>query len=436
MRKSLIVGILKESRNHRERRAPLTPSDVKWLVDRKIEVEVESSPRRIFKDEDYRRSGGKILDKLDKAALIVGIKGPDPDKIRRNRVYMVFSHTIKGQPYNMPLLEKLLESGATLVDYEKIVDPHGRRIVSFGRFAGITGIVDSLFYLGKKLKWKGIDNPFVQLKPSWEYRSLDQVKQDMRKIDKIIRRKGFDGGISPFIIGIIGHGNVSKGVQEALGSLNPVEIHPHDMSRFIRHQKYMHNEIYKIVFLREEKFRTGNRKGFYFEEYIERPDRFESNLDKYLAHLNMLINASYWDKRYPRMVTKPMVKKLCRNRNFRLEFIGDISCDIGGSIEFTHKTTTQDNPVFTYDPEKDKYTDGYKSEGITVLAIDNLPSELPEDSSEHFSGLIRDYVYQIAVHGAKDITNHAAIPREIRQAVITQGGRLAESCLYLKKQLS
>ena len=436
MRKNLVVGILKEEKNHRERRAPLTPSDVKWLVNREIDVEIESNPDRVFADDEYRKSGGKVLDRFNRASLLVGIKEPPTDKIQRDKVYMIFSHTIKGQPHNMPLLKRFVENDVTLIDYEKIVDTHGRRVVSFGRIAGICGVVDSLFYLGKKLKWKGIDNPFTSLKPSWKYRSLERLKQDMEKIGRIIQDKGFDSRLAPFIIGITGHGNVSKGVQEALESLSPVEIHPRDISNFIRYRKYARNEIYKIVFLREEKFRARNEKGFYFEEYIEHPDSFESNLDGYLAHLNMLIHASYWDGRYPRMVTKAMIKKLYRNKDFRLEFIGDISCDVNGSIEITHKTTTQDNPIFTYDPEKDTYADGYEFDGITVLAIDNLPAELPEDSSGYFSTLIRDYVYQIAVHGVKDITKHVAIPRELRQAVIAEEGKLAESYQYLKKHIT
>jgi len=107
-----------------------------------------------------------------------------------------------------------------------------------------------------------------------------------------------------------------------------------------------------------------------------------------------------------------------------------------GSIEFTHKTTSPDNPAYTYDPKKDAYVDGFKREGVTVLAVDNLPAELPKDSSKDFSSLIRDYVYQIAAHGACDITDHAAIPAEIRKAVIVQQGRLTKSYRYLKKDLA
>ena len=296
-------------------------------------------------------------------------------------------------------------------------------------------MVDSLYYMGRKLNRNGIDNPFGGLKPAWKYRSHEELKKGMAKVGRNIRRGGFSRKITPFIIGITGHGNVSRGVQEVLEGLHPIEIHPRDMTKFIRRQKYMKNEIYKIVFLREEKLRAKEKKNFYFEEYLKHPNRFESNLDKYLTHLNMLIHTSYWDRRYPRMVTKEMVKKLSRKKNFRLQFIGDISCDVGGSIEITCKTMSPDQAVYTYDPKKNAYTDGCETDGITILSVDNLPAELPKDSSEYFSGLIRDYVYQLAAHGVKNITEHAAVPGEIRRAVIAQEGLLPRPYRYLKKHL-
>jgi len=133
------------------------------------------------------------------------------------------------------------------------------------------------------------------------------------------------------------------------------------------------------------------------------------------------------------MVTKNMLKDMYRKKKFRLGFISDISCDVGGSIEATYKTSTRNAPVYRYDPVLDSYKRGYKGAGIPILAIDNLPTELPKDSSEHFSKMIREYVYQVALHGAMDVTQHAALPREIRQSVVSQGGELTESYSYLQR---
>jgi alpha-aminoadipic semialdehyde synthase len=431
MRKSLVVGILKEDDSKHELRVAISPQDVRWLIERGIEVEVQTSRKRIFKDEQYRKTKATIVKKFKNASLLVGVKEPKLGSLLRNKIYMVFSHTIKGQPYNMPLLREFIRKRITLIDYERIIDTFGRRLVYFGRFAGICGLVDSLYYLGKKLEWQGIRNPFLSIKPAYKYNSLDRLKEDFNRLYNRIKIEGFNKRISPFVIGITGHGRVSLGVQEILTLLKPKEIHPKDMDRFIRRKKYIRNKIYKIVFHREEKFRSKNGSGFYFEEYLRNPKKFESNLDIYLPYLNILLHTSYWDSRYPRLVTKEMVNRLY-NGKFRLEFIGDISCDIAGSIEMTYKSTTIVNPVYTYCPKIQKYYEGYKHKGITILARDNLPVELPEDASEHFSKLLRDYIYQIAAHGVRDIVDHIAIPREIRNAVITQDGKLTENYKYLK----
>jgi alpha-aminoadipic semialdehyde synthase len=433
MRKSLVVGILKEMKAG-ESRSPLTPSDVLWLRKRKIKVEVESSPGRVFKDSEYSKHGAKVVKKFEKASLLIGIKEPDVFNLCSDKIYAVFSHTAKGQAKNMPLLKESKRKKITLIDYEKIVDSYGRRLVFFGRFAGICGTANSLYLLGKRLEWEKIRNPFVMLKPTSSYDSLTSLKKSMASVGEFIRKKGLPRKTLPFIIGVTGHGNVSKGINEMLEPLCPIEIHPKDMKKFVRHQKHMHNRVYKIVFYREEKLRSKKRKGFYFEDYLAYPRRFESNLDTYLPHLNLLLHGSYWDKSYPRLVTMKTIHRLY-GKDFRLKFIGDISCDVNGSIELTYKTTTVDAPTFTYDPEKDQFIDGYESNGITILARDNLPTELPKDASRDFGVNVREYVYQIAAHGVRDITNHVAIPKEIRQAVIVQGRRLTKPYGYLKKYL-
>jgi alpha-aminoadipic semialdehyde synthase len=434
MRKHLIVGILRETKGF-EHRAPLVPSDVEWLVDRGVKVEVESSSNRIFKDQEYKKNGARIVKKIEEASLLAGIKEPRVHELHSRKIYLVFSHTAKGQKQNMPLLKSCLKKNITLIDYEKIVDLYGARLVYFGRFAGICGMVDSLHYLGRKLDWKGIANPFSLIKPAYRYDSLDILKETLLEINEYIRKKGFPDELSPFVIGITGHGNVSRGAQEILDLFRPVEIHPRNMMEFIKHQKKQRHRVYKMVFLREEKFRSREGRGFYFEEYLRNPKKFESNMDLYIPYINILIHTAYWDNKFPRLVTKKMINDLSKKEPFRLEFIGDLSCDIKGSIEITYKSTSPDKPSFTYDPGRKRFIDGHKSKGVTVFAVDNLPAELPGDASDDFSGLIRDYVYQIAVHGINDITNHMAIPAEIRNAVVTQNGRLTKNSGYLKKYI-
>ncbi|RKY42510.1 MAG: hypothetical protein DRP85_02530 [Candidatus Makaraimicrobium thalassicum] len=433
MKKSLVVGILKESEDRGERRAPLTPSDVRWLVEKGIEVEVVSSDFRIFKDNDYFKAGARIVKRIKKASFLVGVKAPDPADILSGKIYMIFSHATKGQNNNIHLLKEFLRKDVTMVDYEKITDRNGKRLVYFGRFAGICGLVDSLHYYGKKMKNRGIKTPFLQLKPCWKYGSIEDLKRAVERAGKRVREEGFPGKLTPFITGIIGHGNVSCGIQEILGLMNTVEVHPGEIKRFVRQKRYDNKKIYMMVFKKEERLRSMKGKKFCPEEYFKHPDMFESNLDRYIPKLNMLMNAGYWNVSYPKLVTRDMIKDLYKKKDFRLEFIADISCDIDGAVELTYRTTTRKKPTYTYAPVKDIYRDGYKDRGITLLAVDNLPTELPKDSSDSFSKLIRGYVYKIAAHGTVDIGRHIAIPREIRGAVVTQNAELMKHYQYLKK---
>lgn len=433
MRKPLTVGILAETKNKWERRAPLTPKDVAWLIQRNIPVEVLSSSLRIFNDDSYKRAGAQIVNKFQKAQFILGVKEPIPSELLPGKVYFLFSHTIKGQSHNRPLLKDALKKKITLIDYECLKDKNGHRLAYFGRFAGVCGMIDSLHHLGKRLEVLKIKSPLIKIKKTLDYRSLRIAKQQLFRVAEEIREKGFPKELSPFVVGVTGHGNVSDGVQEILEVFRPVEVHPKDMNAFTKAKKTNRKQIYKIVLLREEKLRSKNMNGFYFEKYIKHPENFESNLDKYLPYISILVNCSYWDKRYPRLVPETMVRKLYSKKDFRLRFIGDISCDKNGSIEITKKVTDPENPVFIYNPKNMIVRDGFEGKGIAVMAVDNLPAEFSEDASDEFSSMVRDYVYQIALHGAADVTNHHALPKEVREAVIAEGGMLTKPFLYLSK---
>ncbi|MFQ5963776.1 MAG: hypothetical protein ACE5KZ_05780 [Candidatus Scalinduaceae bacterium] len=434
MRKNLVVGILPESKNIWERRAPLIPKDVAWLVKKKIQVEVAHSPLRIFKDSQYLRSGASIVTNFQKANLLIGIKEPSVDTLIPNSVYMVFSHATKGQEYNQKLLAKFLKKKITLIDYEHITGSLGQRLVYFGRYAGTCGMIDTLHVFGQKLKLQGIPNPFSDLKTAVYYGNYGSAKTALDRVAGKIKRKGLDKKLVPFVIGILGHGNVSRGAQEVLEHVGAVDIHPRDIDILARSRISHKKKIYKLVFQREEKLRSKKGKGFYFEEYLNHPERFESNLDKFLPFLNILVNASYWDRRYPRLLSETMLRRTYgANPDFRLSVIGDLSCDIKGTIEITKRATTSSEPAFVYDPVSRKISNDLSGSGIAVMAIDNLPCEFPKESSMEFAEQVRDFVYQIAAHGIIDITNHHALPDVIRNAVVTQNGRLTHRFKYLKK---
>jgi saccharopine dehydrogenase (NAD+, L-lysine-forming) len=435
MRKSLVVGILPESKNEWERRAPLRPKDIAWLVKKNISVEVASSPLRIYKDSQYARSGAKIVSGFKKAKLLIGIKEPPIDTLIPDSIYMTFSHTTKGQKYNRNLLTAFLKKKITLIDYEHITGSLGQRLVYFGRYAGICGMIDTLHVFGRKAELQNNPNPFSDLKSAVHYGTYGSAKKALAQVVEKIQKKGFNKNITPFVIGILGHGNVSRGAQEVLEYMGAVDIHPKNIDILSRSRTSHKKTIYKLVFQREEKLRSKNGKGFYFEEYLKHPERFESNLDESLPFLNILINSSYWDKRYPRLLSEAMLRRLYDNNpDFRLSVIGDLSCDIKGTIEITKKATTSSEPAFVYDPVSKKISNDLSHSGIAVMAIDNLPCEFPKESSMEFAEQVREYVYQVAAHGITDVTNHHALSSVIRNAVVTQNGTLSHRFKYLKNQ--
>ncbi|MFQ5786894.1 MAG: hypothetical protein ACE5H1_02855, partial [Thermodesulfobacteriota bacterium] len=282
----------------------------------------------------------------------------------------------------------------------------------------------------------GIPNPFSDLKSAVQYGSYVSARKALDQVVDKIRRKGFDKKIAPFVIGILGHGNVSQGAQEVLEYMGAVEIHPRDIDILDRNRTSHKKTIYKLVFQREEKLRSKKGNNFYFEEYLKHPDGFESNLERHLPLLNIIVNASYWDKRYPRLLSETMLRKLYRTKpGFRLSVIGDLSCDIKGTIEITKRVTSSSEPAFVYDPVSRKISNNLSDIGIAVMAVDNLPCEFPKESSIEFAGQVRDFVYQIAVHGITDVTNHHALPDVIRNAVVTQNGRLTRRFKYLRKHI-
>ncbi len=437
MRPPLIAGILAERKYAWERRAPLVPEHVAWLRRRGIEVEVESSVARIFPDAAYKKAGGRLVDRLQRASLILGIKEPEKRALLPNRIYCVFSHTAKGQAYNRPLLKAFLEKKITLVDYEYIRDRGGTRTVFFGRFAGICGMVDALHLAGHRMQARGVKTVLTSVRNCLQYGNWEKAKEHLRGTAQLIRKNGgLSEAVSPFVIGITGHGNVSQGAQEVLDIFRPLEIHPRDLADFMQQKKGRRGGIYKCVFTREEKFRARDGGGFYFEEYLRHPERFESNLGRYLPYLTLLVHASYWDARYPRLVTKPMIRDLCAQPENRLTLIADLTCDLEGAIEITKRVTTPKHPLFVYDSESGRLRDDPSSDGVAVMAVDNLPSEFPADASGEFSAMIRDHVYQMASHGITDITRHHALPVEIRNAVLCQEGRLTRPFQYLRQYLT
>ncbi len=431
------IAIRRESKNRWERRAPLTPEHVLRLVnDYDIDFIVQPSDLRSFPTERYSEAGAQIEEEINDADIILGIKEIPVHELEPNKVYLFFSHTIKGQPHNMPMLQKLMDLKCTLIDYEKIVDEHNKRLIFFGWHAGAAGMVDTLWVLGRRLEWEGVRNPFSSIMKAHEYGDLPQIREHISSVGRLITTYGIPYSIRPFVIGIAGAGNVSKGAQEILDLLPVKEVSPQELST-LKKRKDAGTNIYKVIFNEwdiVEPIEEG--KEFDIQDYYQHPEKYRPKFFQHVPYLSVLMNCIYWDARYPRLLTKEQTKELYSDyRSPRLRVIGDISCDIEGAIEPTLKATTPEDPVFVYDPWEDKPIPGWKGTGPVILAVDNLPCEIPIEASEYFGDKLKEFLPSLSSLDLDGDLDSLKLPNPIKKAVILYRGELTGPYRYLEKYL-
>ena len=433
------VGIRREDKSVWERRVPITPQDARDLqADHGLEIIAQTSNNRAFDDDEFRQAGTTVQDDLSPASTIFAVKEIPLKAFEIGKTYVFFAHVIKGQAYNMPMLKKMMEMGCNLIDYEKVTDDRGRRLIFFGRHAGWAGMIDTLWAFGQRVAWQGTPNPFTQLQQTHRYKDLGEAILALEEVKARIEKEGLPEAISPLIIGIAGYGNVSGGAQEILAHLPTVEISPYEVAATAEDPDASRRVLYKAVFKEEhmvEPVSPGDR--FELQDYYQHPEKYRSRFETYLPHLNILVNAIYWDKIYPRLVTKDYVKQAYGGAETPcLQVIGDISCDVEGAIEVTVKSTEPDSPIFVYDPKTGQARDGYKGRGPVIMAVDILPSELPRESSIDFSRVLKAYVPAIAKADFSVPFQQLHLPPEIKRAVILHQGQLTPDYRYLEQFLN
>lgn len=432
------IGIRHEDKYKMERRTPIIPSLARRLVEKDgIGVTVQASPKRVFTDQEYLQAGAQVASDLKECDVIFGVKEIPAEAFESGKTYVFFSHVIKGQPYNMPMLKSMMEMGCNLIDYERIVDEQDRRLIFFGRFAGLAGMIDSLWSMGQRLKEYGYTgNPFLPVKQSCAYASLDEAKREISGVGRMIEEKGLPQDLLPMVIGFTGYGNVSMGAQEIAHLLPLREISPEQLLALKNQKNHPNNVIYKVVFREEHLSRPKHPETvFDLQDYYQHPEKYESDFEQYIPELSILMNCMYWDTRYPRIVTKDYIKKLFSQGRPKLTVIGDVTCDPDGSVEITHKGTPIEDPVFVYNPETGKPVMGFSGPGMLVMAVDILPSELPRDSSIAFSDALSAYVKPIAEADYSNGFEELKLPAPIKKALILHRGKLTPDYEYIKKHL-
>jgi alpha-aminoadipic semialdehyde synthase len=351
------IGIRRENINRWEKRVPLIPSHVRELVDRHpLEFRIQPSDIRVFKDADYRLSGIPVEEGLSPCSIVLALKEIPLELIEKNKIYLFFSHTAKGQSQNMPMLKRMMDLGCSLIDYEKMVDEQGRRVLYFGNYAGHAGMIDTLWALGRRLDAEGLANPFTILQPTHHYRNLVEAKEAVGELAWKVIREGLPHALGPVVFGFFGYGHVSQGAQEVFDILPVEAVRPADIPKLFRGRGEAPRTFYKAVFKEEDMVRPVDpAKPFDLQDYYVNPEKYRPVVEAYVPYFTAIVNGIYWAPKYPKFVTKGFLKTLYGSGSRpRLRVVGDITCDINGSIECTVKATDSEDPVYVYDPAADE----------------------------------------------------------------------------------
>lgn len=441
-----VLGILRENHGMWERRSPLSPLQVKELIKQtgnKTKVLVQPCTRRIFSNDEYRQVGATVTEDLSSASFIIGVKSPPKEILLPEKSYMFFSHTIKAQPYSMPLLDTILDKRIALFDYECITR-EGRddtpRLVAFGAYAGRAGMIDGLQGLGLRLLAEGYSTPFLHVPNTYMHASLGEAREALRKVGQMIHEKGFPESITPVVVTFTGTGNVAKGAREVFETLPHQYIAPEELpnlANLIKQGVKPRNVLYGVVCTAKDMVRHNAHPEQAFDkaDYYRHPTNYASVFhETVIPHTTLFVNGIYWDNRFPRLITKEQIKELRATGNHKLKAVADISCDIGGSCEFLHRPTSIENPYYSFNPETGEEETKVTGSGVLMLGVDNLPSELPRDASQHFGdGLLPLLPPLLEWQGSSSVEDMQSLSPEMYRACIAAHGSLMPKWQYIQR---
>ncbi|XP_070686971.1 alpha-aminoadipic semialdehyde synthase, mitochondrial [Pempheris klunzingeri] len=440
-----VMAIRREDINPWERRAPLAPRHVKELTNAGVKVLVQPSNRRAIHEKYYMRAGAIVQEDISEASLIIGVKRPPEEKVIPWKTYAFFSHTIKAQEANMGLLEDLLKKEVRLIDYEKMVDANGFRIVAFGQWAGVAGMINILHGLGLRFLALGHHTPFMHIGMAHNYRNVSQAIQAVRDCGYEISMGLMPKSIGPVTFCFTGTGNVSKGAQDILNEL-PVEyVEPHEL-KDVSETGDM-TKVFATVLSRHH--HLGRKSDSIYDpmEYENHPELYTSHFRTSVApYTTCLINGIYWDPHTPRLLRRLDAQKLMRPAKslsvategspalpHKMLAICDISADTGGSIEFMNECTTIDKPFCMYDADQHIDHDSVEGNGILMCSIDNLPAQLPIEATEYFGDRLFPYIWEMLPSDATRPLEEEEFSPQVRDAVITSNGVLTPKFEYIEK---
>lgn len=353
------VALIKEGKMPPDKRVALTPQQCVALMERfpQLKIVVQKSEVRAITDSEYAAAGVEVHQDVSDCDIMIGVKEVNIEDLIPNKTYLFFSHTFKKQPYNRNLLRAILDKKIRLVDYEVLTYPNGGRVLGFGRYAGIVGAYNSLLAYGKKMG-------LYDLKPAHLCSDRKEVERELKKVQLPL----------DFKMVLTGRGRVGSGAREIIELIDAQEVNHNDFLKvdFSRpvftHLDVEHYNVHK------------DGKPFDRKHFFAFPSEYKSGFKPFAHRADLYIACHYWSSKAPFLFTREEAK----DPHFSLQVVGDISCDIDGPVASTLRPSTIAAPLYGYNPQTEKEVDFMSSDAIGVMAVDNLPCELPRDASEDF----------------------------------------------------
>jgi alanine dehydrogenase len=391
-------GIIKERKNPPDRRVVFSPEKLQEFKEKfsKATIKVESSGIRVFPDKDYKSAGLEVTENMLDCDVLLGVKEVPVDALISNKKYFFFSHTIKKQPYNRNLLKAILEKNIELYDHETIVRENGMRLIGFGRYAGIVGAYNGFRAIG--LKNETFNLPKAE--------NLDSQQELIRELNKI--------KVPNFKILLTGNGKVAYGAKEMLDAMNMKQVSV---------DEYLNNSFSEPVYCLADVLDYNKRKDNTVkdnQDFYKHPENYESDFMRFAAVTDFFIAGHFYGNGAPYLFTRENAK----SKEFNIKFVADISCDVDGPVASTIKASTIADPIYGYHPETASEVDFKDDNAIVVMAVDNLPCELPKDASEGFGEMFLENVIPAFFNNDKDGV--------LQRAKMTENGKLTERFSYLQ----
>ena len=393
------IGLIREGKNPPDTRVALSPLQCAEIMMEYpgLKIVAQPSPIRCFRDEEYDAAGISLQEDLSDCDILLGIKEVPVEQLIPGKTYFFFSHTKKAQPYNKPLMQALIAKRIRMIDYECLTHPDGQRILGFGFFAGIVGAHNGLLTYARRT---GV----FSLPAAHQAGSMDALQTAYEEVV-----------LPPLRIVVTGSGKVASGVVEILNDFDVDYVEPQDfLENDYEYPVYTHlkgGTLYQRI----------DDGSYHREDFHHHPNEYRCVFEPFLNRTDILMNGVYWDKNIPRLFEKHQVA----NDGYRMFVIADITCDVDGSVPLNQGATTIDNPVYGVNRFNLEKTEPYQNKDsvIDLMAVDNLPNELPRDASIHFGVHMQKYIL-------KELLKNE-VSEMLKRGTICRDGKLTPPYSYL-----